>query len=374
MATDQVSSRSVGLGVVEDFSPSSRRALRRHAPSTYGAVDSAPRCHRGTSRRLAPSCRPRRSDSPCSDDASRHRLRKHPAVARHLHRLLGHRLQHVVARLSVVGPRDVIGGRRRSDSIQSGRCLLDVASTSVRIGLRRLGLSSLVMLIASRVCRPSRSFWTRRSRAISSMPLDARRVATSTSRSCEDQHVLVLPSEIVGVVLATALPDDDLPTKFVVAEDLVAELRRFAMLVVVDRDDDHAVVGQQVPRELQPRVHHAEPVGVEATVRLGVRDEPVARPRRLWPERREVLRRRLGEVVVVDEVVARVVRRVDVDELDLAEVRLLEQLQRVEVVALDEEVLRGVEVDGLLADRAERLGDRRVGGERAARLPGQSSW
>ena len=89
---------------------------------------------------------------------------------------------------------------------------------------------------------------------------------------------------------------------------------------------------------------------------------------------REVLRRRLGEVVVVDEVVAGVVGRVDVDQLDLAEVRLLEQLERVEVVALDEEVLRRVEVDRLLADRPERLGDRCIGREGAARLPGQSSW
>ena len=142
------------------------------------------------------------------------------------------------------------------------------------------------------------------------------------------------------------------------------------MLVVVDRHDDDAVVGQQVPRQLQPRVHHAEPVGVESTVRLGVRDESVARRRLTWPELREVVGAGLGEVVVVDEVVAGVVRRVDVDELDLAEVRLLEQLQRVEVVALDEEVLRRVEVDRLLAHRAERLGDRRVGGERGGALAG----
>lgn len=42
-----------------------------------------------------------------------------------------------------------------------------------------------------------------------------------------------------------------------------------------------------------------------------------------------------AEVVFVDEIVARVVRRVDVDELDFAGVVLAQELQRVEVVSLD---------------------------------------
>jgi hypothetical protein len=50
-------------------------------------------------------------------------------------------------------------------------------------------------------------------------------------------------------------------------------------------------------------------------------------------------------VVVVDEVVARVVGRVYVDELHLAGVGLLEELQRVEIVALDVEVPRRIPVD-----------------------------
>ena len=54
---------------------------------------------------------------------------------------------------------------------------------------------------------------------------------------------------------------------------------------------------------------------------------------------------RLSVVVRVDEVVAGVVGRVDVDHLDLAQIRLLQQLQYFQIVALDDEIFRGIEVD-----------------------------
>ena len=63
---------------------------------------------------------------------------------------------------------------------------------------------------------------------------------------------------------------------------------------------------------------------------------------------------RFGKVVVVDEVVARVVGRVNVDELHLAGVGLFQNLQRVQVVALDVEVLRRIPILGLI-----RLGNHR---------------
>ena len=62
----------------------------------------------------------------------------------------------------------------------------------------------------------------------------------------------------------------------------------------------------------------------------------------------------LLEVVVIDKVVARVVRRVDVNHLDLAQVVVLEQFEHFEVVAFDVEVLRVIEIDGFLFAGAER--------------------
>lgn len=65
----------------------------------------------------------------------------------------------------------------------------------------------------------------------------------------------------------------------------------------------------------------------------------------------------LGEVVVVDEIVAGVVGRIDVDELDFAGVVLAQELQRVEVVSLDVQVPGGVPVLAAFLDGSQGLGD-----------------
>ena len=68
-----------------------------------------------------------------------------------------------------------------------------------------------------------------------------------------------------------------------------------------------------------------------------------------------VVRLRPCEGVVVDEVVARVVGRVDVDHLHLAGVGVAQELERVEVVTLDVQVLSRVPVHALLGARAQAL-------------------
>src|SRR6185437_11871305 len=73
--------------------------------------------------------------------------------------------------------------------------------------------------------------------------------------------------------------------------------------------------------------------------------------------------RRRGEVVGGDEVVARGGRGSYVNQPDLDQVGLLKKLARVEVVALDEEVPRAVEVARLVTGWTQRLGDGRVGRE-----------
>ena len=54
------------------------------------------------------------------------------------------------------------------------------------------------------------------------------------------------------------------------------------------------------------------------------------------------------EVVRVHEVIAGVVRRVDVDQLDLVGVALLQKLQHLQVVAFDQRMLCGVPVHAFL--------------------------
>ena len=78
----------------------------------------------------------------------------------------------------------------------------------------------------------------------------------------------------------------------------------------------------------------------------------------------------LAKIVVVDEVLARVVRRIDVDELDLAQVGFLQQLEGFQVVAFDEQVPGGVEVDAFFPAGAQCPGDGGIGGQQRLALAG----
>ena len=103
--------------------------------------------------------------------------------------------------------------------------------------------------------------------------------------------------------------DHHLRDEVALTEDVVEQQPQVGHLVVVDRAEQRAGVGQHGPRGLEPGSHHRGPGPV-----------PVA----------------AGAVLVaVGEVVARVVGRVDVDDVHAAR---LQGGEHVEVVALDEGV------------------------------------
>ena len=164
-------------------------------------------------------------------------------------------------------------------------------------------------------------------------------------------------SKVDGVVTPriTLLPGD-VALEVSRSEHLVADLVQVGALVVVDADEDGAIGAEQVARQHKPGVDHRAPVGVEAAVGLGVGHKAAT----LFVEVTAlgvVLLVRLGKVVVVDEVMSRVVGWIDIDELHLASVGLLEELERIQVVALDVEVPRRVPVHGLLGLRPHGLPD-----------------
>ncbi len=121
-------------------------------------------------------------------------------------------------------------------------------------------------------------------------------------------------------------------------EYLVADLPQVGGLVVVDGAEDGPVAGKQVSQQQQSRVDHRAPIGMEAAVGGGVLHQPATLLIVVGPGTREV--------VVVEEVVARVVGRVDVDELDLAGVGGTQELEGIQIVSLDVEVAGRVPAHG----------------------------
>ena len=70
-----------------------------------------------------------------------------------------------------------------------------------------------------------------------------------------------------------------------------------------------------------------------------------------------VILHRLLKIVPVDEIIARVVGRIDIDHLHLAEIALLQEFQHFQIVTLNIEVLRAVPVDALFLAGAQSFAD-----------------
>ena len=133
-----------------------------------------------------------------------------------------------------------------------------------------------------------------------------------------DQHMLVVDAQKALLVSVRPLPrapgDAAQPPP---RHHFIHQQLQPRPVFVVDRDQDHAVRGQQVARQAQPAVEEFQPLRMPPAV-VGT-----------------------DVVVVVHPIlVAGVVGRVDVDDADFAGVRGLQQAQGVEVVALDDQVSR----------------------------------
>ena len=63
------------------------------------------------------------------------------------------------------------------------------------------------------------------------------------------------------------------------------------------------------------------------------------------------------KIVCIDEVVARIIRRININHLDLAEIALLQEFQDFQIIALDIEILRGIPVAAVCFHRAQRFRD-----------------
>ena len=107
--------------------------------------------------------------------------------------------------------------------------------------------------------------------------------------------------------------------KIPLSEHLITEQFEVGLLVVVDRDKDNPTVGEEVFGDAEAFAHKGEPFAVAVAV-LAV-----------------------DKAVVVNEVlVARVVGRVDIDDVNLTFVGIREGGEGFEVVALNQDMIRGI--------------------------------
>ena len=105
------------------------------------------------------------------------------------------------------------------------------------------------------------------------------------------------------------------------------------MLSVINADENNTIVRQQLLQQLQARVHHAQPLVMAGQV-LALFADNLAQP---------LLDLRVVDIIVIDPaLVARVVRRIDIDALDAPLIPGQQRFQRFQIIAPNDHVLAAV--------------------------------
>ena len=157
------------------------------------------------------------------------------------------------------------------------------------------------------------------------------------------------------VVLATLFPGN-VGNKIFHAEYFGQQVAKISNFSIVDADGDHPVIAQQSARQSQTREQHIQPVRVEPARSFSVRADFSAAFG--LASQLQIVGHAVPKIVRIHEILARVVGRIDIDQLHLAGVAFLQELQHFEIVALDHQVLRRFPIDAFVRARQQGSGRR----------------
>ena len=131
------------------------------------------------------------------------------------------------------------------------------------------------------------------------------------------------------IIRAVHLAPDECRNAVALSKNFIANRLQVRLLIIINADENRPVISEQLPQELQPRIHHAQPL-VMARQILSFFSHDLPEPG---------ADARVVHIVIVDPIlVPRVVRRIDVDAIHAPLVLRQQRLQRHEVVAVDDHV------------------------------------
>ncbi len=141
------------------------------------------------------------------------------------------------------------------------------------------------------------------------------------------------------------------------SKNFITNFTQVVIFIIINRNKYHPILSQQRTSHHQARINHRAPIRMVSTIRIRIFDKAITQFIHI-SSKQVFLRLRTGKIIMIHKVIPRIIRRVDIYHLHLTEIRLLEQFQHFEVVALNIEVLRSVPIHAILLDRTERLVDR----------------
>lgn len=132
------------------------------------------------------------------------------------------------------------------------------------------------------------------------------------------------------------------------AKYFIADFPQVFTFIFINGNEYNAIISKQVPSDFESRIYHIEPIGMETTVGLSVALHginykiPVLIVCAISLLKIFYI---ICEIISIDEVVAGVVRWVNIYHFDLTEVCFSQDFEDIEVVPLNIEIF-GIEATG----------------------------
>ena len=145
---------------------------------------------------------------------------------------------------------------------------------------------------------------------------------------------MVMRQRNIGIVLAGfAVLPNKISDKIPIPKNLIANQLQCRLLIIINRDKNHPVIRQKLLQQLQTRIHHAQPFVVAAQILTFFADH-FAQP---------FLYARVVHIVVVHPaLIARVIRRVDVNAVHPPAKFRQQAFERKQVVAVYQKIVAAV--------------------------------
>ena len=153
-----------------------------------------------------------------------------------------------------------------------------------------------------------------------------------------------------------------------ITKNFISDFPKIEIFIVINTNEDYAIFRQQISCAYKSRINHRAPLGMKPSIRPVIDLHPVP----VLVHHAAVFfvfRERLLKIIIVDEIVPRIIRRIDINHLDLPKITLLQQLQRLKIIPLNIQILRRVPVLAFLYARPQRLANGTIRFDNGCFLP-----
>ena len=141
-------------------------------------------------------------------------------------------------------------------------------------------------------------------------------------------------SNVCWIIICRIFPNN-LSNKSLFSKHLITKSLQISLLIIINRYKYHAIVSQQVTGKRQTRQHKGEPRGMASTSTTSHRENALCTLTTYIQAFGKFLSSEVELVIIHKAIRASVIRRVDINHLHFAAIRLHQMLQRIQIITTD---------------------------------------